>query len=72
MVRKGRSAAQATPMTEDQRSHPVIEALHVAFVWNVVDRLAHAFDYQLSEGQLKKGTQALHQFKYKLPGFTLR
>ena len=50
----------------------VIEALHVAFVWNVVDRLAHAFDYQLSEGQLKKGTQALHQFKYKLPGFTLR
>jgi alkylhydroperoxidase family enzyme len=50
----------------------VIEALHVAFVWNVVDRLAHAFDYQLSDGQLKKGTQALHQFKYKLPGFTLR
>jgi hypothetical protein len=50
----------------------VVEALHVAFVWNVVDRLAHAFDYQLQEGQLKKGTQALHQFKYRLPGFTLR
>ena len=50
----------------------VVEALHVAFVWNVVDRLAHAFDYRLQEGQLKKGTQALHQFKYRLPGFTLR
>jgi alkylhydroperoxidase family enzyme len=50
----------------------IIEALHVAFVWNVVDRLAHAFDYQLLEGQLKKGTQALHMFKYRLPGFTLR
>jgi alkylhydroperoxidase family enzyme len=49
----------------------VIEALHVAFVWNVVDRLAHAFDYRLLEGQLTKGTQALHAFKYKLPGFVL-
>ncbi len=50
----------------------VIEALHVAFVWNVVDRLAYAFDYRLLEGQLKKGTQALHQFKYRFPAFTLR
>jgi alkylhydroperoxidase family enzyme len=49
----------------------VVEALHVAFVWNVVDRLAHAFDYRLLEGQLKKGTHALHQFKYQLPGFVL-
>jgi uncharacterized peroxidase-related enzyme len=49
----------------------VTEALHVAFVWNVVDRLAHAFEYRLLEGQLKKGTWALHLFKYQLPGFVL-
>lgn len=48
------------------------EALHVNFVWNIINRLSHSFDYQLGEGQLEKGTQALHQFKYKLPGFTTR
>lgn len=50
----------------------IIEALHVAFIWNAVDRLAYAFDFRLLEGQLKKGTQALHQFKYRFPAFTLR
>jgi AhpD family alkylhydroperoxidase len=50
----------------------VAEALYVNFLWNIVNRMSHAFDYRLSEGQLTKGTQALHQFKYKLPGFTLR
>ncbi|MGH3377831.1 MAG: carboxymuconolactone decarboxylase family protein [Actinoallomurus sp.] len=50
----------------------VVEALHVAFIWNAIDRLAYAFDFQLLEGQLKKGTQALHQFKYRFPAFTLR
>jgi AhpD family alkylhydroperoxidase len=49
----------------------VIEALHVAFVWNLVDRLAHAFGYRLLDGQLEKGTKALHGFKYQLPGFVL-
>jgi alkylhydroperoxidase family enzyme len=50
----------------------IAEALHVNFVWNIVNRLSHSFDYRLGEGQLEKGTQALHQFKYKLPGFTTR
>jgi AhpD family alkylhydroperoxidase len=50
----------------------LIEALHVAFVWNVIDRQAFAFGYKLTEGQLKKGSQALHQFKYRFPAFTLR
>jgi AhpD family alkylhydroperoxidase len=50
----------------------VLEALHVAFVWNAVDRLAYAFDFRLLDGQVTKGTQALHQFKYKFPAFTLR
>lgn len=50
----------------------VTEALYVAFAWNVVDRLAYAFDFRLLEGQVTKGTQALNQFKYKFPAFTLR
>ncbi|GAA0565811.1 carboxymuconolactone decarboxylase family protein [Actinomadura livida] len=50
----------------------VVEALHVAFVWNAVDRLAFAFDFKLLEGQLTKGTRALHQFGYRFPAFTLR
>lgn len=50
----------------------VIEALHVAFVWDSIDRLAYAFDFKLLDGQLKKGTRALHQFKYRFPAFTLR
>jgi alkylhydroperoxidase family enzyme len=50
----------------------IVEALHVNFLWNVINRLSHAFDYRLSEGQLEKGAQALHHFKYRLPGFTTR
>ncbi|HEY1920989.1 MAG TPA: hypothetical protein VGH27_35915 [Streptosporangiaceae bacterium] len=50
----------------------ITEALYVQFLWNVINRLSHAFDYRLSDGQLEKGTKALHQFKYKLPGFTTR
>ncbi|WP_433334821.1 hypothetical protein [Spirillospora sp. CA-294931] len=50
----------------------VIEALHVAFVWNAVDRLTYAFDFRLLDGQVTKGTKALHQFSYRFPAFTLR
>jgi alkylhydroperoxidase family enzyme len=74
-VKRSPDSVSGTDITDlRERGVPddaIIEALHVAFVWNVVDRLAHAFGYRLLEGQLKKGTQALHQFKYQLPGFVL-
>jgi alkylhydroperoxidase family enzyme len=47
----------------------VAEALRVAVVWNVVNRLANAFDFQLRPGQLEKGTRSLHRFGYRFPGF---
>src|SRR5262249_17668319 len=47
----------------------VAEALRVAVVWNVVNRLANAFDFQLRPGQLEKGPRSLHRFGYRFPGF---
>lgn len=74
-VRRSPDSVSGTDITDlRERGVPdnaVIEALHVAFVWNVVDRLAHAFGYRLLDGQLEKGTKALHAFKYQLPGFVL-
>jgi alkylhydroperoxidase family enzyme len=50
----------------------VIQALHVNLVWNVVNRLANAFDFRLRDGQLHQGTRSLHRFGYRFPGFVTR
>jgi AhpD family alkylhydroperoxidase len=52
-------------------AHAVLEALNVNLVWNIVNRLANAFGFELLDGQLKTGTQALHRAGYRFPGFLL-
>jgi AhpD family alkylhydroperoxidase len=55
----------------DLPGQAVVEALHVQLVWNVVNRLANAFGFELRDGQLRSGTRALHRFGYRFPGFLL-
>ena len=44
-------------------------ALAVHLVWDVVNRLSHAYGFELRSGQLQIGTRALHLSGYRLPGF---
>lgn len=51
--------------------HAVRQALRVNLVWDVVNRIANAFGFELRGDQLHTGTRALHRFGYKFPGFLL-
>ena len=65
-----RDPGTATPPA-DVPEPAVRDALRVALVWDVVNRLGNAFDFTLRPGQLESGTRALHRFGYKFPGFLL-
>lgn len=47
----------------------IAEARRVRLVWDVVNRLANAFGFELRDGQLRSGTRALHRVGYRFPGF---
>lgn len=51
----------------------IADALHVAYVMNVVNRLANAFGYAYAdEHERWASARALHRLGYRLPGFLLR
>jgi AhpD family alkylhydroperoxidase len=76
-VREFLAAVSLTPDTVDAApladlpDHAVREALAVNLVWNVVNRVANAFGFELRGDQVHSGTRALHKFGYRFPGFLL-
>jgi uncharacterized peroxidase-related enzyme len=51
----------------------ILDALHVNLIFNVVNRLANAFDWSWdSDAHVRKGAKAIQLFRYKLPGFVMR
>ncbi|GAB3904241.1 hypothetical protein GCM10029964_097550 [Kibdelosporangium lantanae] len=47
----------------------VAEARRVRLVWDIVNRLANSFGFELRPGQLETGTRSLHRFGYRFPAF---
>ena len=51
----------------------IIDALHVCFIFNLVNRLANALDYNYgSEAEALKAATILNRVQYSLPGFLLQ
>jgi uncharacterized peroxidase-related enzyme len=51
----------------------IVDALHVAFVFNTVNRLANAFDWSWdSDHHVQVAARAIHRLRYRLPPFVLR
>jgi uncharacterized peroxidase-related enzyme len=51
----------------------IVDALYVAFVFNLVNRLANAFGYSWeTEEERLLLARALHRIGYRVPGFLLR
>lgn len=51
----------------------IVDALHVAFVFNLVNRLANAFGYAFESDDARKAdAKVLHRLGYRVPGFLLR
>jgi uncharacterized peroxidase-related enzyme len=63
------AAARQAGLTDAE----IVDALHVQFIFNVVNRLANALGYSWSsETDLDAGIKVLHRLGYRLPGVLLR
>jgi uncharacterized peroxidase-related enzyme len=51
----------------------IVDALHVNLVFNIMNRLANAFDFQWdSEQHVRVGAQVIHRISYRLPRILMR
>jgi hypothetical protein len=51
----------------------IVDALHVAFIFNTVNRMAGAFGWSWdSERHVQVAAQAIHRTRYRLPRFVMR
>lgn len=51
----------------------IVDALHVALIFNTVNRMANAFDWGWdSDEHVRVAAKAIHRISYKAPGFTMR
>jgi uncharacterized peroxidase-related enzyme len=51
----------------------IVDALHVALIFNTVNRMANAFGWSWnSDDHVRVAAKAIHRLSYKLPGFALR
>ena len=51
----------------------IVDALHVNLIFNIMNRLANAFDFQWdSEQHVRVGAQVIHRISYRLPRVLMR
>jgi AhpD family alkylhydroperoxidase len=51
----------------------IVDALHVNLIFNIMNRLANAFDFQWdSEQHVRVGAQVIHRISYRLPHVLMR
>jgi uncharacterized peroxidase-related enzyme len=51
----------------------IVDALHVNLIFNIMNRLANAFDFAWeSEDHVRIGAKVIHRISYRLPGFLMR
>jgi uncharacterized peroxidase-related enzyme len=63
------AAVRAAGVTDDA----IVDALYVAFVFNLINRLANVFGYSWeTEEERLLLARALHRMNYRVPGFLLR
>ncbi len=53
--------------------HAILDALHVNLIFNIVNRLANAFDFGWDSDQhVRVGAAVIHRIRYRIPGFLMR
>jgi hypothetical protein len=57
----------------ERRYEAIVDALHVNLIFNIMSRLANAFDFSWdSEQHVRAGTQVIHRISYRLPRILMR